>query len=138
VSTAPDGPLPQTPRRSAVRVGVRSAAGLAHLRVTAVGADLLDRIAGELDGLGSFDLPVVHLDLPLADPAAVDGIAALEELGFSWGAWVPCFDESGDVVRLQRVRPGVADVDHVECARPEGEAVRDRVLDEWRRVHAHG
>lgn len=124
--------------RTAVHVGVDTGVGLAHLRVTRVGPDAVDRVAAELDGLDAFDLPVVHLDLPLADPAAAVAVERLESLGFSWGAWVPCFGERGDVVRLQRVRPGVADVDHVECARAEGESVRDHALAEWRRVHARG
>lgn len=118
-------------------VGVEAPVGLAHLRVGTVGADLAERIADELEGLADFDLAVVHLDLPLCDPATAGAVEPLERLGFFWGAWVPCFSPAGDVLRLQRVGDRPVDHDHVECARPEGEAVRDHVLDEWRRV-LHG
>ena len=113
---------------------VSPATGGAHLRVDHVAADLVDRVADELEGLTAFDLAVVHLDLPLWQPRAAGAVEGLERLGFFWGAWVPSFAAEGDVLRLQRVGDHPVDIDHVCCARPEGEAVRDHVVSEWRRV----
>lgn len=123
---------------SALSVGVSGEAGSAHLRVARVGEDLVDRVADELDGLQAFDLAVVHLDLPLGEPATVAAVEHLERLGFFWGAWVPWFTVDGDVLRLQRIGDRPVDVEHVSCARVEGEAIRDHVQAEWHRVqHGH-
>lgn len=108
--------------------------GLGHLRVQRIGTDLVGRVADELDGLAAFDLAAVHLDLPVADPAAAWAIDALADLGFFWGAWLPGFLESGDALRLQRVADRPVDVEHVAVASEHGEHVRDAVVGEWRRV----
>ena len=124
--------------RTDLSVGVGVDAGVAHIRVTRPGDDLVDRVADEMDGLQAFDLGAVHLDLPLASPATIGAVGALERLGFCWGAWVPCFTGAGDVLRLQRVGDHPVEVERIACARPEGEAVRDHVLAEWHRVrHGH-
>lgn len=122
---------------SALSVGVSSASGLAHLRVEHVGADLVDRVADELEALQAFELAAVHLDLPLAAPATATAAEELERLGFAWAAWVPWFLPDGDALRLQRVGDHAVDIDHIRCARAEGEAVRDHVVAEWHRVQ-HG
>jgi hypothetical protein len=123
---------------SAVSVDVSGTTGTAHVRVARVGADLVDRVADELDGLQAFDLAAVHLDLPLSQPATAAATTDLEQLGFAWGAWVPWFLTDGDVLRLQRVGDHPVDIEHVRCARPDGEAVRDHVVAEWHRVrHGH-
>lgn len=106
------------------------------LRVDQVGADLPGRIAHELDALVPYDLAVVSLDVPLEDPAAGWAVEQLESLGFCFAAWLPGYERRegcGDVLRLQQVgdRPLALDI---RCASPEGEAVRDAVLAEWRRV----
>lgn len=111
--------------------------GVGHVRVAAIGADLLDRVADVLDGFAAFDLAVVQLDLPLTDPAAGAATELLERQGFSFGAWMPAFGAEGDVLRLQRVGERPLELDHIECARSEGEQLRDLVLAEWRRV-GHG
>ena len=41
-----------------------------------IGADVVSRVADELDGLATFDLAVVHLGLPLAEPSAAHAIEA--------------------------------------------------------------
>ncbi|MEA2349004.1 MAG: hypothetical protein QOG62_2791 [Thermoleophilaceae bacterium] len=112
--------------------------GVAHLVVSSIGADVVDRVAGELDGFDAFDLSAVHLDIPLADPSAAPAGEALERLGFCLGAWLPDFADSGDVLRLQRVGDRPVDVEHIVCARAEGEEVRDHVVSEWRRVRRGG
>ena len=133
VDADPDG-APAAQGSTSLTVGVEAGVGLAHLRVDRLGADLVERVARELDALAGFDLDVVHLDVVLTDPAAARAVDDLERLGFFWGAWVPCFTPSGDVLRLQRVSDRPVDQDHVELARPEGAAVRDRVVAEWHRV----
>ena len=121
--------------RSSVSVSVSAPSGVAHLRVAVVGADLVERVADHLEGLQAFDLAVVHLDLPIDGPAAAGAVQDLERLGFCWGAWMPAYSDRGDVLRLQRVGDRPVVTDHVQVAGPRGEAVRDHVLAEWRRVH---
>ncbi|MCD9624861.1 GNAT family N-acetyltransferase [Rhabdothermincola salaria] len=119
---------------SVVHLDLLASSGLAHLRVDRVGADLVERVEDELEGLVPFELGATHLDVALADPAAAWAVESLEALGFCWAAWVPEFRADGDVVRLQRVGEHAVDVEHVVCARPEGEALRDHVVAEWHRV----
>ena len=126
-----DTSLPATTQLS---VGAAVSIGLGHLRVQRIGVDLVSRVADELDGLAAFDLAVVHLDLPLAEPSAAHAIEALGELGFFWGAWLPGFVASGDALRLQRVLDRPVAVEHIACAGEHGEHIRDAVLAEWHRV----
>jgi hypothetical protein len=63
---------------------------------------------------------------------------ALEALDFAFAAWIPDFAADGDIIRLQRVGSHPVDVEHVVCARPEGEAIRDYVIAEWHRVRRAG
>jgi serine/threonine-protein kinase RsbW len=109
--------------------------GVAHIRVLRPGADLASRIADDLESLDAFDLGAVHLDVPLSEPVALD---ELEALSFAFAAWIPDFAVDGDILRLQRVGSHPVDVEHVVCARPEGEAVRDYVIEEWHRVRRAG
>lgn len=135
IRVATDGDaLPASPAASHLTTSAAAAIGLAHLRVHRVGADLVARVADELDGLAAYDLAVVHLDLPVTDPGAGAAARALESLGFFWGAWLPGFAPAGDVLRLQRIADRPVDVDHVVCASPEGEAMRDAVVGEWHRI----
>ncbi|MHB1139869.1 MAG: GNAT family N-acetyltransferase [Microthrixaceae bacterium] len=128
---------PAAPATSQLSVAASASIGTGHLRVQRIGADLVGRVADELDGLAAFDLAVVHLDLPLADPCAAHAIEALGDLGFFWGAWLPGFVGSGDALRLQRVVDRPVEVEHIVCAGAHGEQVRDAVVEEWRRVR-HG
>ena len=109
---------------------------LGEIRVTAIGADLLEQVASALESLEGFDLAAVLLDLPLADPGAPAAAETLERLGFSYAAWMPAFDDGHDVLRLQRIGSRPVDTETIECARPEGEAVRDYVLADWHRIRA--
>ncbi len=120
------------------RLTVSGGIGLAEVRVERIGADLVDHLADVLDGLSSLDLDVVHLDLPLADPACAWAATEVESLGWFIGAWLPCAGAAGDVLRLQRLGGRPVDSVHVVCARPEGEEVRDHVVAEWRRVSRSG
>jgi hypothetical protein len=106
------------------------------LRVTSVGTDVVGRVAHDLDAFAAYDLASVALDLPLEDPGTPWAVERLEALGFFFGAWLPGFQRGegpGDVLRLQRLADRPLSMD-ISCARPEGEAVRDAVLAEWRRV----
>lgn len=121
-----------------VSTSIAPDAGVAHLRVEHPGADVVARVADALDGLDAFDLGTVLLDVPLSDPVAAAAVEMLEPLGFSFAAWMPEFLGSGDALRLQRVGGHPVDTEHVVCARPEGEAVRDYVVSEWHRVRRGG
>lgn len=127
---APDG------AHSRLSSSADGAAGDGALRVVAIGSDLVGRVSHDLEALAAYDLAAISLDLPMEDPAAGWAVEQLEALGFFFGAWLPGHLRGagcGDVLRLQRVadRPLAMDI---RCARPEGEAVRDAVLAEWRRV----
>ena len=63
---------------------------------------------------------------------------ALERLGFCFAAWLPDFAADSEVLRLQHVGSHPVDVEHVVCARPEGERVRDYVVNDWHRVRRGG
>jgi hypothetical protein len=113
------------------------ALGDGALRVLEVGCDLVERVHHDLEAMASYDLAAVSLDLPLRDPGAAWAVEQLEQLGFFFGAWLPGHERveggCGDVLRLQRVADRPLSMD-IRCARAEGEAVRDAVLAEWRRV----
>ena len=107
---------------------------LGEIRIRSIGADLLEQIAAALESLEGFDLASILLDLPLADPGAPAAAETLERIGFSYAAWMPSFDDGHDVLRLQRVGSRPVDIETIECARPEGEQVRDYVIADWHRI----
>lgn len=109
-------------------------AEVAYLRAHTLGADLLERVAAELEQLIAHDIAAVHIDVPLTSKSAPWAIDSLESLGFFWASWIPQAREDGDVLRLQRVGERVVDVSHIVCARPEGDDLRDWVITEWERV----
>jgi anti-sigma regulatory factor (Ser/Thr protein kinase) len=124
--------------RTKLWTSVEGDSAIARLRVDRVGGDVASRVADSLEGLDAFDLGVVHLDVPVADPASGTAIEALEPLGFSLAAWVPRFVEGSDMMRLQRTGSHPVETEDIACARAEGEEVRDYVLAEWRRVRRGG
>jgi serine/threonine-protein kinase RsbW len=73
------------------------------IEVAAPGADLLERVAEQLDDAISGGAQVVHLDLAANDPELAWHGAGLEQLGFVFGALLPECGESGDLLRLQRL-----------------------------------
>jgi GNAT superfamily N-acetyltransferase len=115
-----------------------NALGNAHIRVGAVGADIAERIEDAIESYDAFEIGAFHVDLPLTDPGAPAAAERLERLGFSFAAWMPCFDAGADALRLQRIGSHPVDTEHIECARPEGEAVRDYAIAEWHRVRRLG
>jgi RimJ/RimL family protein N-acetyltransferase len=128
--TAPDV------KHSAVHQSVHTPSSTAHLRIQHIGSDLQRNLVDQLETLLPFDLVTIFIDVPLDDPSAAWCIEQLESLHFSWAAWLPEFLPSGDVIRMQRSGSRPVDVDHIHCARPEGEAVRDHVVKLWRVARA--
>ena len=112
--------------------------GNAHIRVASIGADIARHIEEAVESYDAFEIGAFHVDLPLADPGAPAAAERLERLGFSFAAWMPCFDAGADALRLQRIGSHPVDTEHIVCARPEGEAVRDYVLEDWHRVRRLG
>lgn len=122
------------PRRTSLRVHLQPEHGTAHLRMTTIGRDLRRRLIHDLRGLVLVRPEAIHVDVPLADPAAAWAAEELEHLGFCWAGWTPELTEAGDVLRLQRVGDHAVDLDHIETATDHGAAMRDFTIDEWHRV----
>jgi serine/threonine-protein kinase RsbW len=91
------------PVASRVDVEVRPSAGRARLAVKSYGRDLLDHIYLRLEDLERYGVELVHLDLPLSDPATASFALPAETLGFSFAGVVPELF-GGDVLRLQRLK----------------------------------
>ena len=119
---------------SSLSVAADVESGLAAIRVVSSGDDLIDAIGDALDEVDAFELGAAHLDIPLADPTAIAAASAAESAGFSFAAWLPGYDESGDVLRMQRVLAHRPDLESIACAGPEGEELRDFVIAEYHRV----
>ena len=124
--------------RSRIHSSVSAVAGAVEMRVQAIGRDIADQVADVLDEYLAMAPTVVHLDLPATDPAAAWAVTALERVGFAWCAWMPAFLSGGDSIRLQRVSDHPVHLEKIVCARPEGEEVRDFVINEWTRIHRGG
>jgi hypothetical protein len=92
---------PEASLTGAVKLDARYEArrGLLRLAVEATGVDLGERLRAELrarDGAAAL------LDLPLADPGFGAATEAARGEGFFFGAILPEYAASGDVLRLQR------------------------------------
>lgn len=72
------------------------ARGLERVTVGRIGADLAARVAQETSA------GLVHVDLPLDDPAIDGAVEALRRASFAYGAWLPGW-AGHDVLRLQRI-----------------------------------
>lgn len=115
-----------------------NALGNAHIRIGAVGTEVGERVEEAVEAYDAFEIGAFHVDLPLSDPGTPAAVERLERLGFSYAAWMPCFDAGRDALRLQRVGSHPVDTEHISCARPEGEAVRDYAIADWQRVRRLG
>ena len=104
------------------------------MKVRQIGTDFLRRVESAMAALRMEHHPVIYIDLPLSDPLASQALIDVEALGFFWGAWLPNYDEHGDVLRLQCVLDQAVNDTSILCARKEGEFIRDYVLAEWRRT----
>ena len=104
------------------------------IKVSAIGKDFLRRIEILVKSVRQEKHPVIYVDLPLSHPMAGQAINELESLGFFWGAWLPNYDQSGDVLRMQCILDSIVSEASIICARNDGEFIRDYVLSEWRRT----
>ncbi|BEI37401.1 MULTISPECIES: GNAT family N-acetyltransferase [unclassified Polynucleobacter] len=104
------------------------------IKVREIGQDFLRRIESLMDVLRTENHPVIYIDIPLSDPLASQSISDVESLGFFWGAWLPNYDQNGDVLRLQCLLDPSVNETSIVCARKESEFIRDYVLSEWRRT----
>lgn len=105
------------------------------IKVKVIGRDFLRKIESFMEPLINEKHPVVYIDVPLSHPMANQAINDLESLGFFWGGWLPNYDESGDILRLQCLLDSEVNEESIVCARKEGEFIRDYVLSEWRRIY---
>jgi len=121
-------------KTSQLTVAIAHPGAPAHLRIAVLGDDLVQQLAKEVEKLLPLVPPVIYLDIPLHNPLAAQEIEALEQLGFFWATWLPNFEQSGDVLRLQRLQDQRVNEQDIVCARKAGEAVRDHVLAERQRV----
>ena len=120
--------------RTGIEIDLALAHGLAHLRVTSIGSDVVARVSDEVSALAHLSLGAIHLDVPLADPSAPMAIEALERLGFAWSGWIPEFAPSGDVIRLQRVGDHPVDLESIVYARSEARDLGEVAIAQWQRV----
>lgn len=104
------------------------------IKVTEIGQDFLRRIESLIVQLRTEKHPVVYIDMPLGKPLASQAMTDLEALGFFWGAWLPNYDQTGDVLRLQCLLDKIVNETSIICARKDGEFIRDYVLSEWHRI----
>ena len=105
-----------------------------EIRVETIGEDLIARLVEDLETQVLAGVLLSMVDLPTSDPACAWAAAELERLAFSFSAYLPEFSPDGDVLRLQRFTDLSLDVEHIACGRAEGEALRDFIVEEWRRV----
>ncbi len=104
------------------------------IKVREIGRDFLRRIESFMKVLRNENHPVIYIDIPLNDPLASQSSIDLESLGFFWGAWLPNYDQNGDVLRLQCLLDPSVNETSIVYARKESEFIRDYVLSEWRRT----
>src|SRR5690606_26735478 len=90
------------PATSRLSIDVDGENRLATITVEEAGRDLLDAVSAHLADL-SRATDVVHLDLPLGDPASGALAAGLHELGFVYSALCLELVDSGDALRLQHL-----------------------------------
>ena len=91
--------------------------GLLRIAVERLGADLAAQVESRLQARP--DVPVL-VDLPLDEPAAPAACEALAGLGLFYGALLPEYRPTGDVLRLQRPAAGIPALD---LATPGGRAL---------------
>jgi anti-sigma regulatory factor (Ser/Thr protein kinase) len=116
---------------SRVDVEVRPSAARATLTVKGFGQDLLDHLYVHLEEFDRHGAEVVHLDLPLEDPASASFSAAAETLGFSFAGIIPEL-YGGDVLRLQRLNAPPLDPPALRTATEFGTELARYVWGEYR------
>lgn len=107
--------------------------GLAKVTVERYGADFTAAVQQQVEQLrlNRFDLILVFL--PLGDPDTAYHAAGLTELGLSFAGVFPEYHD-GDVLVLQALNNVTVDPDEIQVASPEGEAMRDFVISDYRQA----
>ena len=75
---------------------------------------------------------VMHVDLPMDDPACPEASLALTETGFAYCAWLPGYAR-GDVLRLQRIEKLTAAEASPDLVTAAAGQILDEILTEIRR-----
>jgi len=73
----------------------------------------------------------IYIDLPLSHPATQQFCAALELLGFFYGAVIPELD-NGDILRMQFLNNVEIQADEIRTASPTGQQMLDYVIKAWK------
>lgn len=120
---APAG-APRGPSR--LERSAEPARGLERVIVRRIGPDLAERV------LQGTTAPLVHVDLPMDDPAIGDAVESLRAAAFAYAAWLPGW-AGHDALRLQRL----ADPSEAELA-PALESAEARRLMELIRAELRG
>lgn len=99
--------------------------GITHVQLGAgCGTTLAQAVA--LPGLRP---RLTWVDVPVEFPGAWAEVERLRELGFGWGAYVPLAGQGQqDVLRMQRVEPGVRIDPQLIQVLPELESLRDEII----------
>ena len=124
------GPM-DLPAASRVDVEVRPSAGRARLAVKSYGRDLLDHLYLRLEDLDRYGVELVHLDLPLSDPATASFALPAETLGFSFAGIIPELF-GGDVLRLHRLKGHLLEPPVIPAATEFGAELARYVWGEYR------
>jgi serine/threonine-protein kinase RsbW len=115
------------PEASAIHVEVKARRGLARIEVEAAGRDVGAQVAQRFHELCLQRLDVIHLDLKLADAAAMAAVDELAALGFFFAAVIPEL-WNGDVLRLQYLNNVELDVDGLVLYSDEAKRLLETIL----------
>jgi serine/threonine-protein kinase RsbW len=96
----PEVPAVTPSGSSELRVDIAPPSGLATLVVHRVGDDLARVVARHRRDLCATGIQIVHVELPLSDPATAGVTDLLHQQGFLYGGCIPELRD-GDVLRLQ-------------------------------------
>lgn len=120
----------------AFRVQFAHRAGLATIQVESLGSDSARSLKHAMRALvEKSHAEVVSVELPLADPAAIETCEALEGAGFGFTGVGPCFSSRGDVLKLAYLVEPLAR-EPIHTFEPFAAQIVDYALAEQRRVRA--
>ncbi len=99
VSRSAAGPFRPPSGESQLASGFDASRGLLRVSVDRIGADLATTVARVVETRAA---GLVHVDLPMDDPAIDHAVEELRRLSFAFAAWLPGW-AAHDVLRLQHV-----------------------------------
>lgn len=124
--------LPPGPGR--ISAGFDRGWGYATIRVNEIGADTAVAVdQARRDLIEVAGVPVIYLELPLAQPGTPDLCRAAESMGFCFSGVGPCFAPDGDVLRLQYLNTPL-DPAKLQIASPFGQELLAYIVAEQDRV----